>query len=233
LKPRNLVPLFRADWSARHRLSLHLDLYDMQSLIPRRYLQYSQRSLFTSAVLNQSHYETLGVPRNASTKQVKATFYKLSKELHPDVNKHYDDAAKARFQALNEAYAILGDERLKRDYDRSLALEHRPTNHGHAHGFRSPGTDFARRRGATHAWQQHSRSARSHTAPPPGAPPPPHNYPFHSPHVRRATGAKKPDSQWKADDRIRRDSGFLRVAQVFGIVWVVMTLSGGWSVSAA
>lgn len=73
----NLIPLFRADWSARHRLSLHLDLYDMQSLIPRRCLQYSQRSLFTSAVLNQSHYETLGVPRNASTKQVKATFYKV------------------------------------------------------------------------------------------------------------------------------------------------------------
>ncbi|PWN51519.1 hypothetical protein IE53DRAFT_47792 [Violaceomyces palustris] len=53
-------------------------------------------------------YDTLKVKRDASRAQIKAQFYKLSKELHPDVNP--SDDAKRQFQEVSEAYAVLGTE---------------------------------------------------------------------------------------------------------------------------
>ncbi|KAI0349266.1 DnaJ-domain-containing protein [Trametes cingulata] len=67
----------------------------------------------------RGHYQTLDIPKNATRNQIKASLYKLSKKYHPDVND--DPNAKEKFQAVSEAYGILGDERKQRAYDRSLA----------------------------------------------------------------------------------------------------------------
>lgn len=63
-------------------------------------------------------YEVLGVARGASDKEVKTAFRRLALKLHPDVNKA--PGAEAAFTACKEAYEVLSDARLRREYDAGL-----------------------------------------------------------------------------------------------------------------
>ncbi|KAG0281856.1 hypothetical protein BGZ96_000996 [Linnemannia gamsii] len=65
-----------------------------------------------------NHYERLGLTENATKKEIKTHFYKLSKLHHPD--KNASEASRHEFLAINEAYSILGDDRRRRDYDLTL-----------------------------------------------------------------------------------------------------------------
>jgi DnaJ-class molecular chaperone len=62
-------------------------------------------------------YEVLGVPRSASEAEIKKSFRRLAKKLHPDANKN-DPTAASRFAELNSAYEILGDEGKRKAFDR-------------------------------------------------------------------------------------------------------------------
>ncbi|XP_072765270.1 dnaJ-like protein 60 isoform X2 [Anoplolepis gracilipes] len=65
----------------------------------------------------QNHYETLNVSPNASQKEIRQAFIRLSKQLHPDVSgKH----GHADFIKLNEAYSILGKKNIRQQYDLDL-----------------------------------------------------------------------------------------------------------------
>ena len=64
----------------------------------------------------RDYYEILGVPRNASSDDLKSAFRRLARQYHPDVNKEPD--AEERFKEINEAYAILSDENKRAAYDR-------------------------------------------------------------------------------------------------------------------
>lgn len=64
----------------------------------------------------RDYYEILGVPRNASTDDLKAAFRRLARQYHPDVNKAAD--AEERFKEINEAYAVLSDADKRAAYDR-------------------------------------------------------------------------------------------------------------------
>ncbi|XP_038055184.1 dnaJ homolog subfamily A member 3, mitochondrial-like isoform X2 [Patiria miniata] len=61
-------------------------------------------------------YKTLGVPKNASQKDIKKAYYELAKKYHPDRNKDNKDAAK-KFADIAEAYEIVGDQTRRREYD--------------------------------------------------------------------------------------------------------------------
>lgn len=60
-----------------------------------------------------NHYETLGVARDATDAQIKRAYRKLAGRLHPD--REGGDAE--RMQAINAAYAVLGDEARRAQYD--------------------------------------------------------------------------------------------------------------------
>ncbi|MDE7089131.1 MAG: DnaJ domain-containing protein [Prevotella sp.] len=62
------------------------------------------------------YYKILGVDKNIPQKDVKKAYLKRAKQFHPDL--HPDDPkAKAKFQALNEAYDVIGDAEKRKKYD--------------------------------------------------------------------------------------------------------------------
>ena len=49
----------------------------------------------------KSYYDTLGVPRDASEKDVRSAYRRLARQFHPDVNRG-DKGAESRFKEINE-----------------------------------------------------------------------------------------------------------------------------------
>ncbi len=64
----------------------------------------------------KDYYATLGVPRTATEKEIKAAFRKLARTHHPDVNQG-DKSAEERFKEINEANEVLGDPEKRKKYD--------------------------------------------------------------------------------------------------------------------
>ncbi len=64
----------------------------------------------------RDYYEVLNVPRDASEADVKKSFRRLARELHPDVNAH-DPEAEEKFKEAAEAYEVLSDAERRRMYD--------------------------------------------------------------------------------------------------------------------
>jgi len=96
-------------------------------MLLRKFLSFSTRStlkhqsfiynpLFRFATSSKSLYQTLGVPQSASQSEIKAAYYKLAKQYHPDVNKGNEE----KFKEINSAYETLSDTSKKRQYDDML-----------------------------------------------------------------------------------------------------------------
>jgi DnaJ-class molecular chaperone len=62
-------------------------------------------------------YDVLGVPRDASQKDIKSAYRKLAKKYHPDQNPD-DPKARERFSEANQAYEVVGDEKKRKQFDR-------------------------------------------------------------------------------------------------------------------
>ncbi|MBO6187307.1 MAG: J domain-containing protein [Prevotella sp.] len=63
------------------------------------------------------YYKILGVDKTIAQKDVKKAYLKRAKQFHPDL--HPDDPkAKAKFQALTEAYDVIGDPEKRAKYDK-------------------------------------------------------------------------------------------------------------------
>lgn len=65
-----------------------------------------------------THYDTLGVSKDANETEIKKAYRALSLQYHPDRNSSPD--AKSKFQEINDAYETLSDPEKKTQYDNEL-----------------------------------------------------------------------------------------------------------------
>jgi len=83
------------------------------------------------------HYAALGVPRDASTEDVKKAYRKLARQLHPDVN---PDAGE-KFKEVSAAYEVLSNPDKRRVYD-ATGSSSGPGGFGGGAGFGGAGQPF-------------------------------------------------------------------------------------------
>ncbi|XP_077452501.1 dnaJ homolog subfamily B member 9a [Stigmatopora argus] len=67
----------------------------------------------------KDYYDILGVPKDASERQIKKAFHRLAMRFHPDKNNHPD--AEVTFREIAEAYETLSDTTRRREYERDGA----------------------------------------------------------------------------------------------------------------
>ena len=63
-------------------------------------------------------YKVLGVARDAPDEEIRRTYRKLAKQLHPDLNPSNRASAEERFKKVSAAYDIVGDPEKRKQYDR-------------------------------------------------------------------------------------------------------------------
>ena len=83
-------------------------------------------------------YEILGVSKSATDEEIRQSFRRLAKELHPDLNPG-DATAAERFKQISQAYEILGDPPKRRQYDRGEIDANGETRRGFHRGFAHAG----------------------------------------------------------------------------------------------
>ena len=64
-----------------------------------------------------TYYDTLGVSKNASEKDIRQAYRRLARQHHPDLNPN-DEESERQFKQINEAYEVLSDADSRKKYDR-------------------------------------------------------------------------------------------------------------------
>jgi len=95
----------------------------------------SSSSLFVEGAKQKTHYDILELKQDATLKDIKKAYRKLAVQHHPDRNIGNEEESTIKFREISEAYEVLSDEGLRRDYDNQL-------KYGNGGGGRSKFSDF-------------------------------------------------------------------------------------------
>ncbi|MEJ5946358.1 DnaJ C-terminal domain-containing protein [Pseudokineococcus basanitobsidens] len=71
--------------------------------------------------IEKDFYAELGVPKDAAAADIKKSYRKLARTLHPDANPG-DATAEQRFKEVGEAYSVLSDPDKRQEYDAVRAM---------------------------------------------------------------------------------------------------------------
>jgi curved DNA-binding protein CbpA len=78
--------------------------------------------------MRRDFYAILGVPRNATSEQIRERFLDLVREKHPDrVSTEGKAAAELEFRAITQAFRVLSQPARRRDHDLELVRPEEPT----------------------------------------------------------------------------------------------------------
>ena len=69
----------------------------------------------------KDYYNILGVPKEASLKEIKEAYRKLARKYHPDT-KPDDKEAEEKFKEISEAYEVLSDPKKRQQYDQGTSF---------------------------------------------------------------------------------------------------------------
>lgn len=95
----------------------------------------------------KDYYEVLGVKRDATFLEIRHSFRKLARQYHPDLATD-KLLAEEMFKEINEAYEVLSNPKMKREYDRYFAVEGLWRAHREARGPKKESTREDRGRGS-------------------------------------------------------------------------------------
>lgn len=113
----NEIRKFRSQFD--HRTVLFVKSHDWRRQFHTTMFNPKERVAKDEVVIpKDSHYSILGVEAAASQEEIKAEYFKLSKIYHPDVNSSEESLRK--FQQISAAYSIIGDVRLREEYDKKV-----------------------------------------------------------------------------------------------------------------
>ncbi|XP_021355052.1 uncharacterized protein LOC110451388 [Mizuhopecten yessoensis] len=107
-----------------------------------------------------THYDILGIKKNATEEDIKSAYVKLCKKYHPDVSSYQNSAKK--FNEIAEAYAVLGNKKSKVIYDR---IYNPPSYSGPTQANRYQGQHGYRSRDNTFNSQRRQNSPEAHYRP--------------------------------------------------------------------
>ena len=71
---------------------------------------------------SRSHYETLGVARDASLADIRKAYRLMALRWHPDKNPEHIAEAETVFKAVKLSYDVLADAAKRRKYDAKLQM---------------------------------------------------------------------------------------------------------------
>ncbi|KAG4972645.1 hypothetical protein JHK85_039066 [Glycine max] len=75
----------------------------------------TRRRFHTVFAASSDYYSTLGIPKSATGKEIKAAYRRLARQYHPDVNK--EPGATEKFKEISAAYEVLSDDKKRALYD--------------------------------------------------------------------------------------------------------------------
>ena len=100
----------------------HSDWGDDYEELGKRRNKKKDKEFREAAINNKlpNYYKILGVPRDATQKEIKKKFRELAKKIHPDKTK---EDSEEEMVELNKAYEVLSDEKSREKYDRYLKAD--------------------------------------------------------------------------------------------------------------
>ena len=103
------------------------------------------------------YYKVLELPRTASESDIKKAYRKLARKYHPDLNPN-DQAAKVKFQQINEANEVLSDPEKRKKYDAHGNDWKHAEEYEKARQQRPPGSSAGYTQGGSGSFSEHDFS---------------------------------------------------------------------------